>query len=225
MRGVVVARPFANPFFAVAWHSCCRFSWAEGIFPVAIVSNLVGNAMMGGDQAKTEITQLVLDYHREIYAYAYRLCGSVADAEDLAQTVFLTAHEKLDQLRDSGAARGWLYAILRSHFLKQVRKKRPVPAASLEMNFDDLACPVGDPIDIDREALQIALTELPELHRLVLVMFYFEQCSYQEIAERLEMPMGTVMSRLARAKARLRAHLSSADESHPVPAHPAAKQG
>ena len=180
---------------------------------------------MGGDQAKTEVTQLVLDYHREIYAYAYRLCGSVADAEDLTQTVFLTAYEKLDQLRDQAAARGWLYAILRSHFLKLVRKKRPTSAASLELNFDELAGSVDEPIDVDGEALQIALMRLPESHRIVLVMFYFEQCSYQEIAERLEMPMGTVMSRLARAKARLRTHLSSTEEPASVSTHPAARQG
>jgi RNA polymerase sigma factor (sigma-70 family) len=180
---------------------------------------------MGGDRAKTEITQLVLDHHREIYAYAYRLCGSVADAEDLTQMVFLTAHEKLEQLRDLGKARGWLYAILRSHFLKQCRKKRPVPAATIEMNFDELAGPVEEATDIDREHLQNALAGLPDAHRIVLVMFYFEQCSYQEIAERLEMPLGTVMSRLARAKARLRGLLSSTDDAQTIPARPTAGQG
>lgn len=183
------------------------------------------SASMGGDRANTEITQLVLDHHREIYAYAYRLCGSSADAEDLSQMVFLTAHEKLEQLRDPEKARSWLYAILRSHFLKQCRKKRPVPAATLEMNLDEFAGPPADAIDIDREELQKALTALPDTHRLVLVMFYFEQCSYQEIAERLGTPMGTVMSRLARAKARLRDELSSANQARTIPAHPTGKQG
>ena len=180
---------------------------------------------MGGDQAKPEITRLVLDYHQEIYAYAYRLSGSVADAEDLTQTVFLTAQEKLGQLREPGKVRGWLYAILRSHFLKQCRKKRPVSAANIDMELDDVAGPVADAIDIDRERLQNALADLPDTHRIVLVMFYFEQYSYQEIAERLEMPMGTVMSRLARAKARLRNQLSALDEDHSISARPIAKQG
>ena len=180
---------------------------------------------MGGDQAKTEVAQLVLDYHREIYAYAYRLCGSVADAEDLTQTVFLTAHREAGPTEGPRGSQGMLYAILRSHFLKLVRKKRPASAASLELNFDDLAGDVDEPIDVDREALQIALMRLPESHRILLVMFYFEQCSYQEIADRLEMPMGTVMSRLARAKAKLRIHLSSTEEPRSVPTHPAARQG
>jgi RNA polymerase sigma-70 factor (ECF subfamily) len=184
---------------------------------------MVGIAGMGGDRAEIEITQLVLDHHREIYAYAYRLCGSIADAEDLSQMVFLTAQEKLGQLRDTEKIRSWLYAILRSHFLKLCRKKRPVTAAAIEMDFDQLAQPVDGAIDIDREQLQNALDALPDTHRLVLVMFYFEECSYQEIAERLETPMGTVMSRLVRAKARLRAELSCADQARSIPAHPPGK--
>ncbi len=180
---------------------------------------------MGGEQAQVEIAQLVLDHHREIYAYAYRLCGSVADAEDLTQTVFLTAHQKLGQLRDAESARGWLYAILRSHFLKLCRKRKPIPAANLEVNLDELAGAVEEPVEIDRELLQIALAELPVDHRMVLVMFYFEESSYQEIAERLEIPMGTVMSRLARAKARLRALLSSPASEGSVPAHLIGRQG
>lgn len=179
---------------------------------------------MGGDQAKTEITQLVLDYHQEIYRYAYRLCGSVADAEDLTQMVFLTAQEKLGQLRDVEKARGWLYAILRSLFLKQCRKRRPLAAATIEIDLDGLAGPVSDATEFDQEQLQNALAELPEMHRIVLVMFYFEECSYQDIARRLELPMGTVMSRLARAKARLRDLLSPPERAEAAPSRPTARQ-
>ena len=65
--------------------------------------------------------------------------------------------------------------------------------------------PVGD--EIDRERLQQAINELPETFRLVLLMYYFEECSYKEIAAQLEIEIGTVMSRLSRAKARLRYQL------------------
>ena len=61
--------------------------------------------------------------------------------------------------------------------------------------------------------IQQALDELPEKFRLILVMFYFEDCSYREIAEKLDLPMGTVMSRLARAKGYLRSRLLPADET------------
>ena len=66
-------------------------------------------------------------------------------------------------------------------------------------------------MEIDRERLQEALNRLPEAFRLVVVMFYFEECSYREIAERLEMPIGTVMSRLARAKGYLRSSMLAAE--------------
>lgn len=61
--------------------------------------------------------------------------------------------------------------------------------------------------DIDRERLQLALDELPDEYRLVVAMFYFEELSYKEIASELELPIGTVMSRLSRAKGRLRHRL------------------
>ncbi len=63
---------------------------------------------------------------------------------------------------------------------------------------------------IDQERLQRALDQLPTPYRVVLVMFYFEDCSYRQIAERLDLPIGTVMSRLARAKGHLRAYLFDA---------------
>ena len=67
----------------------------------------------------------------------------------------------------------------------------------------------ASPVDpIDREELAAALDELPEESRLVLLMFYFEELSYQQIAEQLEIPMGTVMSRLSRAKEHLRRRLA-----------------
>jgi RNA polymerase sigma-70 factor (ECF subfamily) len=67
--------------------------------------------------------------------------------------------------------------------------------------------PDNGSLEIDEEKLQQALIELPDEYRIVLVMFYFEGCSYREIAEQLELPPGTVMSRLARAKAHLRKRL------------------
>lgn len=71
------------------------------------------------------------------------------------------------------------------------------------MNVDHVPAVARDN-DADLDQLQKALNELPDAARLVVVMFYFEECTYQEIADRLEVPIGTVMSRLARARGRLR---------------------
>ena len=166
------------------------------------------NASMSGGSGKAavEIGQLVREYHAIIYRYAFRLSGSAQDAEDLAQQTFLQAHEKLHQLREPERVRGWLFTILRTTFLKQCRQRKLEPASSVELPIDEI--PEDTDEDwLDEQALQSALDELPAEARLVLTMFYFEQLSYKEIAAKLDIKTGTVMSRLARAKSKLRAKL------------------
>ncbi len=150
------------------------------------------------------ITQLVEDHHVAVYRYAYRLVGSVPDAEDLAQQTFLIAQQKIGQLRDPAKADRWLFAVLRSCFLKNRRRRRPACAANLDMDMETVAVEPPNGQEIDRELLELALSQLPDQHRLILAMFYFDQLSYKEIASELDVPIGTVMSRLARAKGRLR---------------------
>jgi RNA polymerase sigma-70 factor (ECF subfamily) len=154
-----------------------------------------------------DVAALVAEYHAELYRYAFRLTGSRPDAEDLTQHVFLTAHSRGEQLRDVGSIRSWLFAILRNSYLKAVRRRPPLPAGSLDLDIDTLPAP-GAKTDIDHERLQSALDDLPEEFKIVVLMFYFEGCSYREIAERLGVPDGTVMSRLSRAKSHLRRKLS-----------------
>lgn len=160
-----------------------------------------------GDRVPVDLTQMVADHHAVLYRYAYRLTGTVADAEDLTQQTFLAAQANLGQLRDGSAARSWLFQILRNCFLKQQRQRRPRPAADLELDVEAIAddLPVDEPLDEER--LQAALNDLPEVFRAVVMQFYFEGRSYREIAAQLELPIGTVMSRLARAKAQLRKRL------------------
>jgi RNA polymerase sigma-70 factor (ECF subfamily) len=163
---------------------------------------------MAAEQPSMDVAQLVADHHESVYRYAFRLCGSAADAEDLTQQTFLAAHRSLGQLREPASARSWLWAILRNCFLKELRRSGPVPAADLNLDLDAIPGELPDEVEIDQERLQEALGELPEVFRLVVVMYYFEDCSYREIAERLDMPIGTVMSRLARAKGHLRTKLA-----------------
>jgi RNA polymerase sigma-70 factor (ECF subfamily) len=162
---------------------------------------------MVDDRAGIDIAQLVAEHHQAVYRYAYRLSGSVPDAEDLTQQVFLTAQEKSGQLRKAESVRSWLFTILRNNFLKNCQKRGPLPAEDLRLNMNTIPEKPLARGDIDREALQQALDDLPAKYRLVLAMFYYEDCSYREISDRLGVPMGTVMSRLARAKAHLRIRL------------------
>jgi RNA polymerase sigma-70 factor (ECF subfamily) len=154
-----------------------------------------------------EIARLVVDHHADVYRYAYRLAGSVADAEDLTQQTFLAAQVKLAQLRSSETARAWLFTILRNCYLKSRRRRAPQTAASVELNVNEIPAEVAVETGVDRERLQAALDALADEFKLVLLMFYFEECSYRDIAERLGIPLGTVMSRLSRAKGQLRGRL------------------
>ena len=174
---------------------------------------------MADDGTVVDTAQLVAEHHQVVYRYAYRLTGSVADAEDLTQQVFLAAHEKLGQLRKPESARSWLFAILRNCFLKNWQKRRPIPAENLGLDVDTIPAEIPQGADIDRERLQQAVNDLPAKFRLVLVMFYYEGCSYREIADRLDVPIGTVMSRLARAKGYLRSKLFPPASGTAVAAH------
>jgi RNA polymerase sigma-70 factor, ECF subfamily len=167
---------------------------------------------------EVDIRQLVHDHHADVYRYAHRLCGQPADAEDLAQQAFLTAQRHLGQLRDPLKARPWLLAITRNCFLKDYRKRQPQAATALDFELDQVPHPAADD-PIDAEALQAALAELAEEFRVVVLMFYFEFLSYREIADQLDVPVGTVMSRLARAKVHLRRLLTRDGETNNAAHH------
>jgi RNA polymerase sigma-70 factor (ECF subfamily) len=158
------------------------------------------------DQRDSKLADLVERYYALLYRYAYRLTGSVADAEDITQTTFLAAHSKWDQLEDESKAKSWLFTIARNAYLKGLRGPSCVAIGDFEM----FAAPSTEtrPAEIDEENLQNVLNKLPEEFRSPVVLFYFEDFSYREIAEQMGVPVGTVMSRLARAKAYLREHLS-----------------
>jgi RNA polymerase sigma-70 factor (ECF subfamily) len=100
-----------------------------------------------------------------------------------------------------------LFSILRNAYLHRARADRQQPCVSLE-GVGDLAEPLPQELpDIDPERLHQALNELPESFRTPIILYYFEDFGYREIAEQMDLPMGTVMSRLARAKAALRNRL------------------
>ena len=163
-----------------------------------------------------DVDKLIELYAGRIYRYSFRLTSNESDAEDVVQQTFLIAHQRIDQLRDPESAFGWLCAIARSCFLKTTRRNRPVAASTMELNVDEVAENANHPDWIEEEQLGNALARLNDEHRLVLAMYYFEQLSYQEIADRLQLKIGTVMSRLARAKSKLRQLLAPINMSESI---------
>jgi RNA polymerase sigma-70 factor (ECF subfamily) len=155
-----------------------------------------------------DLGQLVAEHHQPLYRYAYRLSGSMADAEDLTQQVFLIAQQKIHQVRDTECRRGWLFAVLRNCYSKSFRGR--LPTVDSEFDINSVPAEIVDRA-FDSEQLQLALNALGDEFKVVVLMFYFEQRSYREIAELLEIPLGTVMSRLARGKSHLRRLLCEAE--------------
>jgi RNA polymerase sigma-70 factor, ECF subfamily len=162
---------------------------------------------MGLPGSQRNVERLVNEHYLSLYRYAFRLTGSSADAEDLTQETFCSAQLKFHQLRDSGRAKAWLFSILRNAYLHRLRAQKNQPVISTEL-LDDVAEPLPDPLPpVETERLQQILNELPEVFRTPIILYYFEEFSYRDIAEQMDLPVGTVMSRLARAKAHLKSRL------------------
>lgn len=163
-----------------------------------------------GDRAWAE--QLAREYYQGLYRYAYRLTGSATEAEDLTQETFVKALSHFHQLRDAERVRPWLYSILRHEYLQRCRAQQQ---RGVTISLDDcagLAEPAPDPPDyVDAELLQRGLLQLPEEFRTPLILAYWEDFRYQDIAELMGIPIGTVMSRLWRAKQWLKRWLSNSE--------------
>jgi RNA polymerase sigma-70 factor, ECF subfamily len=160
--------------------------------------------------------QTLIDEHSAgLYRYGYRLAGNAADAEDLVQETFRRAYGRLGQLREPGRAKSWLYQILRNAYLLRFRKDGKQKFVPLDLTDELPGRESAEPMAIDPADLQRALDELDESFRTPVILFYFEEFSYKDIADQLELPIGTVMSRLARAKGYLRGKLAKYDPNLP----------
>ena len=159
--------------------------------------------------------ELVDCHYEAVYRYAYRLSGCATTAEDIVQETFVQAIRHLHQLRSREAERGWLLAIARRQFMRVLRKAvhkqhgRMVSIDNPNVDVESVLCEheqLPRPLQAieDQDCVQRALSQLGPDARLVIVMHYFEELSYAEIAAQLEIPMGTVMSRLSRSREQLR---------------------
>ena len=154
--------------------------------------------------------ELVDDHYAALYRYAYRLSGSAEEAADLTQETFCKAQARFAQLREPGQAKAWLYSILRNAFLQRVRSENHRRVVSLDGVMEPAVEPPDPFPEVEPEQLQAALNEMAEMFRTPLILFYFEDFSYRDIAQQMDLPIGTVMSRLARGKAFLRERLCQA---------------
>jgi RNA polymerase sigma-70 factor, ECF subfamily len=159
----------------------------------------------------------LFDYMDSLYAYAMVLRRDPAEAGDLVQETYLRALMSKERLRPTSNVKSWLFTILRNIWLNQLRHERAAPKVAeldSESNLSNvLPADTEDPFDVyaknlQRERVRTAITRLPAKLREIVILREYEELSYQQIGEVLKLPLGTVTSRLARARSKLGVLLS-----------------
>lgn len=159
--------------------------------------------------ADLEFENLVKLYYGDLYRFALSLTGSEADAADLTQQTFYIWANKGHQLQKAGSVKGWLFTTLHREFLKTCRRRNRFSHEPMDQYTEDLLnVPANCADRADSRALLHILGEIAEDFRVPLVLYYMEDLSYKEIADVLAVPLGTVQSRIARAKIQLLRRLS-----------------
>jgi RNA polymerase sigma-70 factor, ECF subfamily len=174
---------------------------------------------MSCERKSADPTNVINSEHiNRLYSYALILTRNHADAEDLVQETYVRAIPAMDRLRPESNIKGWLCRILRNVWFNQRRRLRNGPQMvqpALESgSADNMVDPGKDSYEIyaskiEQGRVRAALQELSPGSRKIIQLREFEELSYQEIANLLHCPTGTVMSRLARARSKLRVLLSS----------------
>lgn len=169
--------------------------------------------------SQSDFEKLFLRSQRRAYNLAYRLTGNASDAEDVAQDAYVRAWDNFETYDANRSFEGWLFRIITNRVIDLRRRQKRVPMYSLDtpiMGDDEgqplsheFAAPDSNPEDlvidpIMDERLQKALSALPEDYRDAILLCDVEQRSYQEIAEKMHCAIGTVRSRIHRARVILR---------------------
>ena len=140
-----------------------------------------------------------------LWRFAYRLSGDPHSAEDLVQKACVRGLERQHQLQPGTSAQSWMFSIIHTVWLNEVRARRIRQHASMQWS-DELADTVPDEISVSPEMQTLhrqiitAVGQLPDAQRVVMLLVAVEGFSYRETADALGVPIGTVMSRLARAR-------------------------
>ncbi|MBK9240089.1 MAG: sigma-70 family RNA polymerase sigma factor [Acidobacteria bacterium] len=181
----------------------------------------------------------LLEYQDMVYATAFRLLGNAMEAEDVAQTVFMKAFEQFDQVGTSPSAPGWLKTVTTNACLNHLSRYRnrwrffseltSAEAHSVDSRtsgpqdsgaqdpgpwtLDPGPKDSGTPGLLDSDSsLDLALRRLPAHQRVPIVLFHFDDLTYQQIAERLNISLGKVKTDIHRGREALRAALAAANE-------------
>jgi RNA polymerase sigma-70 factor (ECF subfamily) len=168
-----------------------------------------------------DLPSMLIEMLPRLWAFALRLCGDRHDAEDLVQRACVRALERSHQLQPNTAPISWLFSIVHSTWINELRA-RSVRGRLNTVWDDDFLETIADPAartpeqHVMNRQIVGAVHQLPEAQRTVMLLVAVEGLSYNEAAEILDVPIGTVMSRLSRARQAIGALFGSQDD-HPIP--------
>lgn len=156
--------------------------------------------------------ELVTAYQNRIYAMAYRF--SQEDAEDIAQEIFIAIYRNISRFEGRSKLSTWIYRIAANTAINQLRRRKPT--VPLEQEMLNSATTQGADVDAlrhaEEEEFREILRELPKHYQEVIELYYFQELSYQAIADVLQMPVRTVETRLYRARSKLKSLLAKREE-------------
>ncbi|MBI2887270.1 MAG: sigma-70 family RNA polymerase sigma factor [Chloroflexi bacterium] len=173
--------------------------------------------------------ELVLRYQDRLFNFLYRMTGNREDAQDLAQEVFLRVYKALHRFRPDAPFRPWLYKIAMNLAINHAKGRRPTALLEEDVpSHGPLASPEGTAEQREtQQAIRQAILELPEVYRAVILLRHVDELSYEEMAQVLEVPLGTAKVRLHRARSLLQEKLREAgikggdhELQHRATAHP-----
>jgi RNA polymerase sigma-70 factor (ECF subfamily) len=161
-----------------------------------------------------EFERLVDLYYRDLYRFSFSLTRNEPDAADLTQETFYIWAQKRHQIRDAGKVKTWLFTTLHRQFLNTRRRLARFSDEPVSDTMGDL--PAVDPKVVNRIDVATMLdffAQIDQGYRVALMLYYMEDLSYREIAEVLNVPLGTVQSRISRGKQHLHQLLTTAPRS------------
>jgi len=187
-----------------------------------VEDNLLITRAQGGD--KSALNELIWKHEARAYQYAFRLTRNSEEAADVVSEAFVRVYNALPNFKGQSSFTTWIYRILTNYFL-DLKKKDKGKTTSLETAFQtsdgDIERQIEDPSDTPQQEMEKterqkrvtrAIRRLPEYQRSMIVMYHAENMTYEDIAAALDLPVGTVKSRLNRARISLRELLQKDEE-------------
>jgi len=187
-----------------------------------VEDNLLITRAQGGD--KSALNELIWKHEARAYQYAFRLTRNSEEAADVVSEAFVRVYNALPNFKGQSSFTTWIYRILTNCFL-DLKKKDKGKTTSLETAFQtsdgDVERQIEDPADTPQQEMEKterqkrvtrAIKRLPEYQRSMIVMYHAENMTYEDIAAALDLPVGTVKSRLNRARISLRELLQKDEE-------------